>query len=117
MSERRNKFLYTHARILVSCATMSTPLTRGNKMRSMVAAALAVACFAPLAAVAQEPPPPPPPPAEALPPPPPPPPPVEVAPLPPAPPPAEVPMAPSSSPALNWEAQVDAFYMYNFTGD
>lgn len=86
-------------------------------MRSMVAAALAVACFAPLAAVAQEPPPPPPPPAEALPPPPPPPPPVEVAPLPPAPPPAPVAPAPSSVPTLNWEAQVDAFYQYNFTGD
>jgi len=86
-------------------------------MRSMVAAALAVACFAPLAAVAQEPPPPPPPPAEALPPPPPPPPPVEMAPLPPAPPPAPVAPAPSGVPMLNWEAQVDAFYLYNFTGD
>lgn len=86
-------------------------------MRSSLAAALAVACLAPFAAVAQEPPPPPPPPPEALPPPPPPPPPAEVAPLPPAPPPAPMPeAAPSAAPMLNWEASVDAFYQYNFTG-
>jgi hypothetical protein len=82
----------------------------------MVAAALAIACFAPLSAVAQEPPPPPPPPPEALPPPPPPPP-VEAAPMPAPPPPAAAPAPATAAPGLNWEAQVDAFYLYNFTGD
>ena len=87
-------------------------------MRFMVSAALALTCFAPLAAVAQEPPPPPPPPAEALPPPPPPPPPAEATPTPPAPPPAAPAPAPApaTAPVLNWEAMVDAYYMYNFTG-
>jgi hypothetical protein len=40
-----------------------------------------------------------------------------VAPLPPAPPPApEAAPASGAAPMLNWEAQVDAFYSYNFTG-
>src|SRR3954463_4403380 len=117
MSERCNKKLYTQPRTLVTCATMTTPNTRGTTMRSMVAAALAIACFAPLSAVAQEPPPPPPPPPEALAPPPPPPP-VEAAPLPAPPPPVAAAPAPATAaPGLNWEAQVDAFYLYNFTGD
>jgi hypothetical protein len=82
----------------------------------MVAAALAIACFAPLTAAAQEPPPPPPPPPEALPPPPPPPP-AEAMPLPAPPPPAPAPAAaPSATAGLNWEAQVDTFYQWNFTG-
>src|SRR6185436_18842416 len=103
MSGHRNKNLYTRTPCLVSCATMSTPHTRGTTMRSMVAAALAIASFVPLAASAQEPPPPPPPPP--------------AAPTPPAPPPAPVAApAPAGGPTLNWEAQVDAYYQYNFTG-
>jgi hypothetical protein len=79
-------------------------------------AALALALLAPIAAHAQDAPPPPPPPAPEAPPPPPPPPPVEVAPpLAPAAP--AVAAAPGGAPTLNWEAQVDAYYMYNFTGD
>src|SRR5262245_14438944 len=68
-------------------------------MRVTVAAGVAITCFAPLAARAQEPAPPAPPPAEELLPPP-------VAPVP-----------PSTAPALHWEAQVDVYYLYNFTGD
>jgi hypothetical protein len=86
-------------------------------MRSSVAAALAVAFLAPLTAVAQEPPPPPPPPAEALPPPPPPPPAAPAAVVAPAPAAPAAPAAAPAAPVLNWEAQVDAYYMYNFTGD
>jgi hypothetical protein len=81
--------------------------------------ALALALLAPVAAHAQDaPPPPPPPPAEAAPPPPPPPPapPVDApAPATPATPAAAAPAAPAG-PTLNWEAGVDAFYQYNFTG-
>jgi hypothetical protein len=70
-------------------------------MRSTVAAAVVFTCLVPLSAGAQEPPPPLPPP--------PPPPAAEVA-APPAP-------APTAAPGLNWEAQVDTFSLYNFTGE
>jgi Putative beta-barrel porin-2, OmpL-like. bbp2 len=78
-------------------------------------AALVLSLLAPAVAQAQPPPPPPPeaPVEAAPPPPPPPPPPVEVA----APAVAVVAVAPAAVPALNWEAQVDAYYLYNFTGD
>jgi hypothetical protein len=84
-------------------------------------AALALALLAPIAAQAQDAPPPPPPPAPEAPPPPPPPPPPEVAPAYTPPTPASPPPAPAAAPApasaLNWEAGVDAYYLYNFTGD
>lgn len=89
----------------------------------ITATALAIAVCIPLAAAAQEAPPAPPPA-----PPPPPPPAAEPAPAPapmPAPEPAPMVAAPApapapaaaSAPALTWEALVDAYYAYNFTGD
>jgi hypothetical protein len=83
------------------------------------AVVLAIALLAPVAAHAQDaPPPPPPPPAEAAPPPPPPPPSPPVAAPPPATPATPAAAAPAApAPLLNWEAGVDAFYQYNFTGD
>jgi hypothetical protein len=80
-------------------------------------AALALALLAPMSALAQEAPPPPPPPPAPEAPPPPPPAPVEVPP-PTATPGAPVAVAPpAAAPALNFEAGVDAYYQYNFTGD
>jgi hypothetical protein len=90
-------------------------------MRASVLALAFAFLLAPLAARAQDAPPPAPPAPEA----PPPPPPADVPPPPPPPPPAPPPEAPpAAAPAstvstgpVNWEALVDTYYMWNFTGD
>jgi hypothetical protein len=90
-------------------------------MRASVLALVFALLLAPLAARAQDAPPPAPPAPEA----PPPPPPADVPPPPPPPPPAPPPEAPpAAAPAatvstgpVNWEALVDAYYLYNLTGD